>query len=327
MMGILLMVAAVVSLLSGETSDAIVILSIVIIHLVYGVVRKSKAPVTGTKMTTEGHSAGHLQTQIDLLAVGVGLLVFLLGLFRGHRFYEMFLIAVSLGVTVIPGGFPVLAADHFVTEVKAVYFLLSCKLGAVMVILSGILLGWPLPLSPLQMLWINLVTGTLTVFALGVALPEGESRERPALSPEQGLFAWKVQISFAFFGAVMALVTLSAFRLGLAESVPKGETMAFVTLGLCQLVHAYNYWSLWVTGQRRRIFPRTKFLWSMVGATSLLLIVFVAPWLRRIFRVQTLTLMDWVVISGLALTPLLAGAIWKTVVKEGFGEPFCPPKR
>jgi magnesium-transporting ATPase (P-type) len=318
---ILLVVTAVTALFAGETGDAMVILLIVIIHTVYGVVRISKTHkglVSGTEMANEfAPNGGYLQAQIGLMAVGASLLIFLLGLFRGHRFYEMFLMGISLAVTMVPGGLPLLSTDLFVTKVKTFNFLLPYKLGVVMVVFSGIMLGWPLPLAPLQLLWVNLMMGILTALAPGEVPTEGENGNRPPHPPDQSLFPRKEQVLLACYGIVIALVTLAAFRWGQTESVPKGETMAFVTLGIYQLVRFSNIWSRRGTGQYRKAMPDTKFLWSMVGTASLLLIIIVTPGLRRIFRVQPLSLTDWLVISGLTLTALLlVGVISKTVVKK-----------
>jgi magnesium-transporting ATPase (P-type) len=317
---VLLVVATVTALLSREISAAIVIFSIMLIQTGCGVVLKLKTtqkPVTGTgKVTALAPRGGHFQAQIELLAVGVGLLIFLFGLFRGHRFFEMFLIGISLAVTVIPGGLPFLSTDHFMTKVKAHYFFLSYKLGVVMVVFSGILLGWPLPLAPLQLLWVNLMIGFLTAFAPGGAPAEDETRISQPCPLEQSLFPRKVWVSLALGGVTIALVTLFAFRLGRREAVPKGETMAFVTIGLYHLVQAYSSWPRRVGGQDRKALRSPEFLWGLVGAALLLLVILVIPELRRIFRVQLLSLTDWLVISGLALTPLLVGIIGKTVVKE-----------
>src|SRR5690606_27447424 len=120
----------------------------------------------------------------------------------------------------------------------------------------------PVPLYPIQILWVNLITDSLPALALGVEPPEGDIMKRPPLHPEKGLFGRKVQLSLGVFGGFVALLTLAAFRWGLRESVPKGETMAFATLGLCQLVHAYNFRALHETLSRRRLVPNKNLLYS-----------------------------------------------------------------
>jgi len=201
---------------------------------------------------------------------------------------------------------------------KAVYFLLSCNLGEIITIFVAIVLGWPVPLIPLQILWVNLITDSLPALALGVEPPEGEIMKRPPLHPEEGLFGRKVRLSLGVFGGFVALLTLVAFRWGLRETVRKGVTMAFATLGLCQLVHAYNFRSLQEPLWRRRRVPNKKLLYSTIGSAFLHLLVFFTPWFRRIFHVQSLPLNDWLLIGELALAPLFLGEVWKTVVKEGF---------
>lgn len=225
----------------------------------------------------------------------------------------------------------VLADDNFATIVRAVqegrvifenikktvYFLLSCNLGEIVTIFTAILLGWPVPLYPIQILWVNLVTDSLPALALGVDPPEGDIMKRPPLHPEEGLFDRKARMLLGVFGVFIAAVTLTAFRLGLRESVPKGETMAFATLGLCQLVHAYNFRSLTTSLWRRGIFQNKQLVWASAASAFLHLIVFFTPWLRGIFRTELLPLNDWLIVCGLALTPLLMGEIWKLVAKGG----------
>ena len=225
----------------------------------------------------------------------------------------------------------VLADDNFVTIVRAVqegrvifenikktvYFLLSCNLGEIITIFTAILLGWPVPLYPIQILWVNLVTDSLPALALGVDPPEGDIMKRPPLHPEQGLFDRKAQLLLGVFGLFIAGVTLTAFRIGLRETVPKGETMAFATLGLCQLVHAYNFRSLTASLWQRGIFQNKQLLWASAASAFLHLIVFFTPWLRGIFRTELLPLADWLIVFGLALTPLLLGELWKLVAKDG----------
>ncbi|NLM37397.1 MAG: calcium-translocating P-type ATPase, SERCA-type [Firmicutes bacterium] len=224
----------------------------------------------------------------------------------------------------------VLADDNFATIVRAVqegrvifenikktvYFLLSCNLGEIITIFTAILLGWPVPLYPIQILWVNLVTDSLPALALGVDPPEGDIMKRPPIHPEQGIFDQKARRLLIVFGLFIAGVTLTAFRLGLRETVAKAETMAFATLGLCQLVHAYNFRSLTASLWRRGVFQNQQLSWAFVGSALMHLVVFFTPWLRGIFRTELLPLTDWLLIFGLVLTPLLLGELLKLVVKE-----------
>jgi Ca2+-transporting ATPase len=223
----------------------------------------------------------------------------------------------------------VLADDNFVTIVhavqegrvifenikKAVYFLLSCNVGELLTIFTAILLGWPIPLYPIQILWINLVTDTLPALSLGVDPPEGDIMKRPPLNPEQGIFGPKVKLSIAAFGAFIACITLLAFRLGLRQSVAKGETMAFATLGISQLVHAFNYRSLTQSLWRRGFLKNKYLLLGIVVSASLQLLVFFIPFLMRIFRVQSLSVSEWMMVMSLVLAPLFFGELWKLIFK------------
>ena len=119
--------------------------------------------------------------------------------------------------------------------------MLSCNAGEIFTVLAAILLGWPLPLLPLQILWINLITDSLPALALGVDPQESNTMHRPPRSPGSGLFSRRSLGTIVLFGLFIGLITLTAFSIGSDESVEKGRTMAFATLALCQLVHVFNF--------------------------------------------------------------------------------------
>lgn len=219
----------------------------------------------------------------------------------------------------------VLADDNFATIVravqegriiyenikKAIYFLLSCNLGEVVTILSAVLLGWPVPLFPIQVLWVNLVTDSFPALALGVDPPEKGIMNRPPRSPKEGIFAPGVRSTLAAFGLFIALITLVAFSIGRQESVLKGQSMAFITLSLCQLVHVLNFRSLQESLFKRGLLGNKPLLLGILAAALLQAAVIILPFLREIFRIVELTAADWWHIIGLVLSPLVFGELWK----------------
>ncbi len=224
----------------------------------------------------------------------------------------------------------VLADDNFVTIVhaiqegrvifenikKAVYFLLSCNIGEIATIFTAILLGWPIPLYPIQILWVNLITDTLPALSLGIDPPEGNIMKKSPRNPEQGIFSTGVRISLLAFGVFIAFITLVAFRIGLLESVFKGETMAFATLGLSQLVHAFNFRSIKDSLLKRGLFGNKYLLLGTAASALLQLSVFFIPVLMRIFRVQSLSFIDWLIVFALVITPFGFGELWKLLFKK-----------
>ncbi|MEW5783506.1 MAG: cation-translocating P-type ATPase [Bacillota bacterium] len=221
----------------------------------------------------------------------------------------------------------VLADDNFATIVravqegrvifenikKAVYLLLSCNIGEILTILTAIILGWSLPLIPIQILWINLVTDSLPALALGVDPPEAGTMDRPPRDPREGIFGSGSVATLAAFGTFIALITLTAFRIGSMETVMKGQTMAFATLALSQLAQVFNFRSLHESILKRDIFANRSLLWA-VGVSGLLqAAVMFNPFLMSVFKVVPLKPSDWSIVAGLSLSPLVFGEIWKWV--------------
>lgn len=219
----------------------------------------------------------------------------------------------------------VLADDNFTTIVhaveegrviyenirKAVFFLLSCNAGEIVTIFAAIILGWPLPLLPIQILWINLITDTLPALALGVDPKEGDMMRRPPRNPRGDLFDAPAVRTLAAFGLFIGLITLAAFYLGLGESVEKGRTMAFATLALCQLVHVFNYRSLHHSVVGKAFFSNRPLLGAVLISGALQLAVLLIPPAAAIFHAVPLDAEGWFYVAVLSTTPLFLGEMWK----------------
>ncbi len=201
---------------------------------------------------------------------------------------------------------------------KAVFFLLSCNTGEIITILAAILLGWPLPLLPVQILWINLITDTLPALALGVDPGEEELMHRPPRSPGRSFFSTRSVRTLAVFGLLIGLITLTAFSIGAGESVEKGQTMAFATLALCQLSHVFNFRSLHLSVIGRRFFGNRLLLGAVLISAALQLAVLLLPAAAAIFHAVPLDGEKWLYVALLALSPLVFGEIWKLLDRRFF---------
>jgi len=124
---------------------------------------------------------------------------------------------------------------------KAVQFLLSANLSEVVTLFVGTLLGVTV-LSPVQILWVNLVTDTFPALALGMESAPADIMHRKPRDAKQSFFAEGMAVNLVFYGVVMSILTLGAYFLGtsLYGDPLIGETMAFLTLGLVQLFHVFN---------------------------------------------------------------------------------------
>lgn len=120
---------------------------------------------------------------------------------------------------------------------KVVFFLFSCNLAEVLVLLIAGLLSLPLPLLPLQILWLNLVTDTFPALALALEPGEPDVMERPPRDPQAAILSRSFLLRVLFYGLLITASTLAAFLWALARARPGATTMAFMTLTLAQLFH------------------------------------------------------------------------------------------
>ncbi len=149
----------------------------------------------------------------------------------------------------------ILADDNFVTIVeavkqgrnifanikKAVHFLIATNIGEIVTIFMGLVLGLKSPLLAIQLLWINLVTDSLPAIALGLEKPDANSMQKKPVDSKKGLFADGLWAKIGTEGTMIGMLTLFAFSLGNSQyGLEVGRTMAFISLGMLELVHCFN---------------------------------------------------------------------------------------
>ena len=149
----------------------------------------------------------------------------------------------------------VLADDNFVTIVeavkqgrtifnnirKAIHFLIATNIGEIVTIFMGLILGLKSPLLAIQLLWINLVTDSLPAIALGLEKPDENIMSRKPICSKKGLFADGLWSKIFIEGTMIGMLTLFAFSIGNnLYGLEVGRTMAFVSLGMLELVHSFN---------------------------------------------------------------------------------------
>ncbi len=189
---------------------------------------------------------------------------------------------------------------------KAVHYLLSCNLSEVLVMLGSTLAGWPLPLLPVQILWINLITDGFPALALAVDPADPDTMKRPPRDPQARLLDRERMLAVGLQGSVMALTTLAVFWVALSvrgEDVSSARTMAFTTLVLVQLLHSfscrherYSLFRIGVTGNRA--------LMSAVVLSALLQVgILLSPWGQELFRLVPLQGDEWLVMVGFGIVP------------------------
>lgn len=204
---------------------------------------------------------------------------------------------------------------------KAIHYLLSCNIGEIITIFVATVLGFrQMPLVPVQLLWLNLVTDSLPALALGVEpVEEGIMDEKPR-DAHESLFAHGFAFRLAWQGVMVGVLTLAAYVLG-EYVLPVGgqsadgvaNTMAFATLTFCQLFHAFDvrseHHSLFHIG----VFSNSAMNKAFVVGLILQLGVLCFPPLQLVFDTVSLNVTEWVCVLVLALMPVLICEIGKKI--------------
>ncbi len=174
---------------------------------------------------------------------------------------------------------------------KVVYYLLSCNISEVATIFISILLRLPLPLIPVQILWMNLVTDGLPALALGVEPAEPDVMERPPRDPKEGIMSKQVMISILLGGLCLSILTLFVYGWALWEhdEIKILRTMVFFTLSTGQLLHAFNSKSLKHSIFKAGITKNASLILATAVSFALLLAIIYIPGLQEIFGTHPLT--------------------------------------
>ncbi len=205
---------------------------------------------------------------------------------------------------------------------KYLMYLLSSNIGEIGLMAGATLAGLPLPLSAVQILYVNLATDGLPALALAVDPPEDDLMRRPPRDPRTGIFTRPVVMLMLVGGIWSTIVNLGLFvwALNSGRGVQEAMTMTFVSLVLIQFFKAYNFRSD-RHSVLRRPFANKWLNIAIVWELLLLGLIVYVPILERTFGTYGLTLIDWVIIIAAALTisPVLELAKW--VERRGwFGE-------
>ncbi|WZY01122.1 calcium-translocating P-type ATPase, SERCA-type [Bacillus sp. FSL W7-1360] len=241
-------------------------------------------------------------------------------------------IGVAMGVTgtdvAKESSALVLADDNFLTikeaikEGRNIYenirkfirYMLASNVGEILVMLFAMMLGMPLPLVAIQILWINLVTDGLPAVALGMDQAEGDVMRRKPRAPDEGVFARGLGWKIVSRGFMIGMVTLIAFTLTYdhqPDNLILAQTVAFLTLVMSQLIHVFDCRSEYSVYHRNPFENR-----YLVGAVALSVVLMVAviymPTLQPIFHTVSLGVKEWLLVLGMASIP--------TVVFGGFGK-------
>lgn len=255
-------------------------------------------------------------------------------------------IGVAMGITgtdVSKGASDmILTDDNFTTIVRAieegrniynnikksVIFLLSCNLGEVVAVFASVLFFWPVPLMPTQILWINLITDTLPAIALGVDPGDKDVMKKKPRNPKESFFAKGAGFRAILGGVLIGILTLAAFYFGLNEhgyslgstDIPEdvmtyARTMAFVVLAGSQLFYSLTMRNATKSIFQVGLFSNKYLVGAIIIGFILQLGVISIPFLASAFKVQMLSVVDWGLVIGFALVPLIVNEIIKMFMR------------
>lgn len=191
---------------------------------------------------------------------------------------------------------------------KFIRYLLASNVGEILVMLLAMILALPLPLAPIQILWINLITDGLPAMALGLDKPESDLMKRPPRKINEGVFARGLAWKIISRGFMIGVVTLLAFVLSYRQSggdLELAQTIAFTTLVMAQLIHVFDCRS------EHSIFHRNPFenmylVLAVLSSLILMVIVIYYPPLQPIFHTTEISARDWLLVLGFAAIPTVA---------------------
>ena len=212
----------------------------------------------------------------------------------------------------------ILADDNFVTIVKAVkqgrniydnikkaiHFLISTNIGEIVTIFMGLVLGLKSPLLAIQLLWINLVTDSLPAIAIGLEPPEKDIMQRKPQDSKKGIFSDGLWNKIIVEGIMLGMLTLVAFSIGNKYyGIEVARTMAFVSIGLLELVHSFNIKSeksIFKVG----IFENKFLIGSFILGVFVQTIVLFIPSLAEIFQLVQLNKTQWIITLAISILPI-----------------------
>jgi Ca2+-transporting ATPase len=223
---------------------------------------------------------------------------------------------------------------------RSVYFLISSNLAEITVIFLSTLAGLPSPLTVIQLLWHNLITDGAPALALAREKGDPEVMDRPPRRADEPIVNGSMRLAISAQTVIQSVVVLTAYLLGLywhlAEAIPSGtnaflyllqhdwrgvdvgtaQTMAFVTMSLCQLFRAYTVRSEKASLIQIGIFSNQYMQLAAGGSILLLLLVVNMPVLQPVFDTRSLSFAEWFLVVSLAIIPAIAEEINKAFLRH-----------
>ena len=227
----------------------------------------------------------------------------------------------------------ILTDDNFVTIVeavkqgrnifenikKAVHFLIATNIGEIVTIFMGLLMGIKSPLLAIQLLWVNLVTDSLPAIALGLEPPEKDIMSKKPRDSKKSIFADGLWNKIFIEGIMLGMLTLISFSIGNSiYGIEVGRTMAFVSLGLLELIHSFNIKSdesIFKVG----IFENKYLIGAFIIGSLLQILVVIIPTFAQIFKLVPLNMTQWIYTVTISIAPVIIMEMQKKINEIKFG--------
>lgn len=224
----------------------------------------------------------------------------------------------------------ILTDDNFVTIVeavrqgrniydnikKAIHFLIATNIGEIVTIFMGLVLGMKSPLLAIQLLWINLVTDSLPAIALGLEPAEKDIMNRKPINSKKGIFSDGLWSKIIIEGIMIGMLTLMSFSIGNKYyGLEIGRTMAFITIGMLELIHSFNIKSsksIFEVGILENKYLIGSFLLGVFVQT----IVAIVPIFAEIFELHTLNFTQWIITIVISFMPIPIMELQKLANKD-----------
>ena len=193
---------------------------------------------------------------------------------------------------------------------KVIQFLLTGNIAEVLTILLAIIFNLKTPILAVHILFVNLITDTLPALALGVDPANKNTMKHPP-TKKGTLFEKSMICNIIYYGALLTLLSFTAYFIGLKVSYKTAITMTFITLCLSQIIHAMNQHSNTLSFFSKEQ-PKNKMLFlAMLTSIVMLMIIVFIPVLSQFFSIVRLNLIQWIIVICLSFVPLAISEVLK----------------
>jgi Ca2+-transporting ATPase len=209
---------------------------------------------------------------------------------------------------------------------RFIHYLFSCNVAEILTVFVAIMIGWPLPLGVLQILWLNLVTDTFPAMALALEPSAPDVMRRPPRNPSSPLLTWRFGGLIMWQAALLAGCTLAAFGVAMGwygrdgDGLRHAVSVAFMTLGLSQTAHTLNARSRTRSALTARSLSNGWLWGAILLCVGLQIATVTIPALRDVLRTTALVTADWGLIAMASLAPVVvveAVKLWQRNTAPG----------